>query len=544
MNDNRAPEFSSEGNKEQREGFLLPQKRRIFYSRKQVLKAISNGFRNTGRVPLHRFQLFTQKDGRQYPLYDFLAAHPRTIERVFNFAKKRNLAIFHQGTFFLRRETAEQLVKNRVEVYKEETNKRKAREKIARLDLLTLSGPNKLVRLVYRVLIVVNDKDGRTLWRFVKYLWKLKIYPEVWEKEDGYRIYIYFYSSKVYEEKRVKDKEGNVKVEKREMGYILAYASDYRIRDVEFALEHLCSKIGLKASIISTSKGMWVEEIPNPLEGGFSTKLYIRGFPLPLENLWKKLLNVWLPKIYRLSDNVQKPKDPEKAEEALKEMDNLLKHSSVFHALNQYGTLKACRQLWKAGYSLSDIDQELRKRLDIRTKSDEKALQTFLEYFYKHYTNIGRPKVWRRQKKEPKHEHYWELAEKVKSALEEGYRKKTHIARYLGCSRGRVENLHKFLRKHSYDLADLLNRYEEVIAFLKEHAKGGNKWHRKKEWDKSAWIQEWQKRKEEYIQIRKKEATLRREKKRAQLEAKGINTDRWRQAPVQLLPINPWETTF
>jgi hypothetical protein len=523
---------------EQREEFLLPQKRKIFYSRKQVLKAISNGFRNPSSVPLHRFQLFTQRDGRQYPLYDFLAAHPRTIARVFNFAKKRNLSIFHQGIFFLRRETAEQLVQNRVKVYKEETNKRKAREKIARLDLLTLSGPNKLVRLVYRVLIVVDDKDKDALWRFVKYLWKLKVYPEVWEAEDGYHIYIYFYFSKVYEEKRVKDKEGNVKVEKREIGYTLAYASDYRVRDVELALESLCSKVGLKASIVSANIGLWVEGVPNPLKGGFSTKLFIKGFPLPLENLWKKLLNVWLPKIYRLSYEVKKPKNPEKAKEALKELDNLSKHSNVFQALNQHGTLKACRQLWKAGYSLVDIDQELRKRLVIRTKSDEKALQNFLEYFYKHYTDIGKPKVWHRQKKERKHEHYWELAEKVKEALEKGYRKTTHIARYLGCTRDRVKKFKSFLQKNGYSLEDLLTRHEEVIAFLKEHAKGGNKWHRKREWDKSAWVQEWQRKKEEYIQIRKKEAALRREKKRAQLEAKGINPDRWRQSPVQLLPMD------
>uniref|UniRef100_A0A7C5WZ91 Uncharacterized protein n=1 Tax=Thermocrinis ruber TaxID=75906 RepID=A0A7C5WZ91_9AQUI len=289
---------------------LLPQKRRIFYSGKRVLKAISNGFRNPTSVPLHRFQLFTQKDGRQYPLYDFLAADPRTIAKVFKFAKERNLDVFHQGTFLLRKETAKQLIQNRVKAYKEEENKRRAREKIARLDLLTLSGPNKLVRLAYRVLIVVDDKDGRVLWRFVKYLWKLKVYPEVWETEDGYRIYIYFYLSKVYEEKKVKDKEGNIRLEKRERGYILPYASDYRIRDVELALERLCSKIGIKASIISANIGMWVE-------GVVSSKLFIKGFPLPLENLWKKLLNVWFPKVYQLSYTVKKPKDIEKAEEAV-----------------------------------------------------------------------------------------------------------------------------------------------------------------------------------------------------------------------------------
>ena len=69
-----------------------------------------------------------------------------------------------------------------------------------------------------------------------KDLWKLKIYPEVWETEDGYHIYIYFYFSKAYEEKRVKDKEGNVRVEKREVGYILSYASDKQNYTVDFAM--------------------------------------------------------------------------------------------------------------------------------------------------------------------------------------------------------------------------------------------------------------------------------------------------------------------
>ncbi|MCI4454499.1 MAG: hypothetical protein JHC25_06085 [Thermodesulfobacterium sp.] len=497
-----------------------------------MLKAISNGFRNPAYVPLHRFQLFAWKDGKRYPLYDFLAADPRTIAKVFKFAKEKNLDILHQGTFFLRKETARQLVQNRIEVYKEEKNRERAIEKIARLDLPTLSGPNKLVRLAYRVFIDVIEKDGRSLWRFVKYLWKLKIYPEVWETEDGYHIYIYFYFSKAYEEKKVKDKEGDIKVEKREKGYILAYARDYRIRDVELALERLSSKVGLKVGIISANKGVWIEGFSN-------SKLLIKGFPLPLEDLWRKLLNVWLPTIYRLSYTSNKPKDTEKSEEALKELDTLLisKGSDVFQALSQHGTLKACKKLWKAGYSLVEIEQELRKRLDIRTKSDEKALQEFLEYFYTHYTNIGKPKVWRREKKERKQEHYWEVAEKVKSALEEGYRKITHIARHLGYTRGKVKNFKSFLEKHGYSLEDLLTKPDEVIAFLKEHSKGGNKW-RKKEWDKSAWIEEWQRKKEEYIKIRRQEAAMRREKKRAELFAEGKNPDRWRQAPVQILPAN------
>jgi len=113
------------------------------------------------------------------------------------------------------------------------------------------------------------------------------------------------------------------------------------------------------------------------------------------------------------------------------------------------------------------------------TASDKIALQNFLDYFSTHYTDIERPYVRQHKKKERKHEHYYEFAEQVKGALEKGYLRVADIARYLGCARHKVENLQRFLRKHGYDLVDLLNRYEEVMAFLKEHAKGGNKWHKK-----------------------------------------------------------------
>jgi hypothetical protein len=33
----------------------------------------------------------------------------------------------------------------------------------------------------------------------------------------------------------------------------------------------------------------------------------------------------------------------------------------VFHALNQHGTLIACKKLWDAGYELDDIERELQR---------------------------------------------------------------------------------------------------------------------------------------------------------------------------------------
>jgi hypothetical protein len=342
-------------------------------------------------------------------------------------------------------------------------------------------------------------------------------------------------------------------VEKVLVGYELPYADDYRIKDVEECLKVLCGKLGIKPDIVSAKHAVWLEGLPNPLKDGFATKLVFTGFPLPLQDLWQKLLKVNpakvrqavhqnKPRYYR--ERKPKKQDTDKKEEALRELKNLLsgEHSSVFHALNQHGTLIACRKLWKAGYSVDDIKRELEKRLKIRKKSDEKYLQKFLAYFEKNYTTPTHrqespPKEEEHKEEEPKHEHYWELAEKVKEALEKGYRKTTHIAQYVGCSRDRVKHFKSFLQKHGYSLEDLLTRHEEVFAFLKAHAKGGNKWKRKKEWDREAWLEEFHRTTAEYIKQRKREAEIRGAKKRAELKEQGIDPDGWTHAPVWFLPV-------
>jgi hypothetical protein len=100
-----------------------------------------------------------------------------------------------------------------------------------------------------------------------------------------------------------------------------------------------------------------------------------------------------------------------------------------------------------------------------------------------------------------------------------------------------VKHLKSFLQKHGYSLEDLLTRHEEVLAFLKAHAKGGNKWKRKKEWDREAWLEEFHRTTAEYIKQRKREAEIRRAKKRAELREQGIDPDGWMHAPVWFLPV-------
>jgi len=526
-------EGSGQGGGGSRQTALLPQKTRKWHSREKVSQAYSQGFRGPAYVPVHRFLLFVNEGNEWKPKYAFEAVDPRSIAQVVDFALENNLSILYHGTFFLDRETRKKLQENRQKAKGD-------RKKIAELDRRALFGHNRLSRVAFWVFIDIDNKDEHALGKLVKYLRKMGISPEVWETQNGYHVYIYFYYRKEYQYVEVEDEDGKTRMEKVFVGYILPYASNYKIGDVEKALKHICSKLSIEADIVSAKHSVWMEGVPNSVKGGFATKLLRKGYPLSLEDLWRKMLNVLIPLLYRKSHSKPKPKpeSPDVAEEALRELDRLLggQHSNVFCALRQHGTLKACRQLWKAGYDLFDIEFELRRRLDIQNSSDKIALQNFLDYFSTYYTDIERPHVRQHEKKERKHEHYYEFAEKVKEALEKGYLRVADIARYLGCARHKVENLQRFLRKHGYDLVDLLNRYEEIMAFLKEHAKGGNKWHKK---DKEAWLAEMQQKKAEYIQRCKEEAEKRRAKKRAELEAKGIDPDRWRQAPV-LFPSIPY----
>jgi len=544
LNNNFIPKFAKcQGGG--RQTALLPQKTRSIYSYNQLKKALSEGLWSPAAVPVSRFQFFVEKDGEKRPVGAFAGSDPRTIEFYLELARKNNWAVLYQGTILITRKTAEELRENR----------RTAKgdwEKITQLDQQALFG-KEVVRLAYRVLIDIDKKDEVAIRKLVKYLLKLKVYPEVWETKDGYHLYFYFYYSKVYQEIKVIDEDGKERVEKVLVGYTLPYADDYRIKDVEECLKVLCAKLRIQPDIVSAKHAVWLEGVPNPLKDGFATKLVFTGFPLPLQDLWKKLLKVNpakvrqkvrqnKPRYYR--KRKPKQKDTDNAEETRWELKNLLsgEHSSVFHALNQHGTLIACRKLWKAGYGVPAIRAELEKHLKIRKGSGEKYLQKFLDYFEKNYTKSTNKKESplkeeEQKKEEPKHEHYWELAEKVKEALEKGYRKTTHIAQYVGCSRDRVKHFKSFLNRHGYKLEDLLTRYEEVLAFLKAHAKGGNKWQRKREWDREAWLEDFHRKEAEYIKQCKREAEIRRAKKRAELKEQGIDPDGWVHAPVWFLPV-------
>jgi hypothetical protein len=373
---------------------LLPQKTRKFYSYKQLKKALSEGFRNPDAVPVSRFQFFAKKDGESEeakgePVGAFVGSDPQTIRKKLELARKNNWAVLYQGTIFINKKTAKKLWENR-RIAKGDW------KKIAQLDQQDLFG-EEFVRLAYRVFIDIDNKDEVAIRKLVKYLRKLKVYPEVWETKDGYHLYIYFYYRKVYREIRVIDEDGKERVEKVWVGYELPYADDYRIKDVEESLKVLCAKLGIQPDIVSAKHAVWLEGFPNPLKDGFATKLVFKGFPLPLQDVWKKLLNLNpakvrqkvhqnKPRYYR--KRKPKEKDTDNAEETRWELKNLLsgEHSSVFHALNQHGTLIACRKLWKAGYSVPDIRAELEKHLKIRKGSDEKYLQKFLDYFEKNYT--------------------------------------------------------------------------------------------------------------------------------------------------------------
>jgi ribosomal protein S6 len=516
---------------------LLPQRARRFHSGAQVLTALSEGFRGPKYAPVHRFQLFAQQDGERFPVYEFPVADPLRIEEIIQFAKERNLAILYQGVVFLKREAIRQLKENRKKVYQTVKDKQKAIEEIAKLDLQALSGEDKWVRLAHWVVIDIDCKD-EAVWRLIEHLQKLNIFPEVWETRRGYHIYIHFYLAKEYGERKVKDEEGNERIERYEKGYILPYANNRYIRSVEESLKVLCAKHGIKPDFVSATHAVWLEGVPNPIKDGFATKLILEGEPLPLLYLWERLLWVNPPQVFQKPSYKVRPKDDtDGAEEARRELHNLLsgEHSSAFHALSQHGTLIACKKLLEAGYDLLDIKHELRRNLNIRKKSDEKVLQKFLDHFEKNYTKPTNKQESTPKEKEHKHEHWEELAVRVIEAWKNGYQKISHIAKYLGVTRGKIYHLRVFLQEHGYEWEHLFTKSEEVLAFLKAHRKGGNK--TRKVWDKKAWIKERKRKIEEYKRRMKEESRIHRAKKRAEMKSKGMDPDRWKQAPVQFLPV-------
>lgn len=219
--------------------------------------------------------------------YAFGAVDPRSIAYVINFALENNLSPLYHGTFFLDKGTRKKLQENR----------QKAKgdwKKIAKLDRQALFGHNRLARVAFWVFIDIDNKDEHTLRKLVKYLRKMGIYPEVWEIQKGYHVYIYFYYRKEYNYVKVEDEDGKTRVEKVFVGYILPYARNYKIGDVEKALKHLRSKLGIEADIVSAKHSVWMEGMPNPIKGGFATKLLRKGYPLSLEDLWQKMLNMRL----------------------------------------------------------------------------------------------------------------------------------------------------------------------------------------------------------------------------------------------------------
>jgi hypothetical protein len=459
------------------------------------------------------------------------------IEEIIQFAKDRNLAILYQGVVFLKREAIRQLKENRKKVYQTVKDKQKAIEEIAKLDLQALSGEDKWVRLAHWVVIDIDYKD-EAVWRLVEHLQKLNIFPEVWESRRGYHIYIHFYLAKEYGERKVKDEEGNERIERYEKGYILPYANNRYIRSLEESLKFLCAKHGIKPDFVSATHAVWLEGVPNPIKDGFATKLILEGEPLPLLYLWERLLWVNPPTVFQKPSYKVRPKDDtDRAEEAQRELHNLLsgEHSSAFHALSQHGTLIACKKLLEAGYDLLDIKHELRRNLNIRKKSDEKVLQKFLDHFEKNYTKPTNKQESTPKEKEHKHEHWEELAVRVIEAWKNGYQKISHIARYLGVTRGKIYHLRAFLQEHGYEWEHLFTKSEEVLAFLKAHRKGGNK--TQKVWDKEAWIKERKRKIEEYKRSMKEESRIHRARKRAEMKSKGLDPDRWKQAPVQFLPV-------
>ena len=158
--------------------------------------------------------------------------------------------------------------------------------------------------MVQYILIDADAKQGVTfekLKKLIKYLHKLKIYPEVWESTSGIGNYHIYINLVGMVERFKTHNESGVEEEKRK--YYLPYASDYCVQLIIQALKELFLHLNIPYDSISTDRAVWLEGVENPEKGGKASKKIWNGKPHRLDSLVKKLQPFWEKK---LREEVQK----------------------------------------------------------------------------------------------------------------------------------------------------------------------------------------------------------------------------------------------
>jgi len=330
------------------------------------------------------------------------------------------------------------------------------------------------------LLIDIDQKDEETrrkLFRLVKFLTKLGVYPTVYETKKGFHFYIHIISRAV---------SVPVSKEKVEVHYYPVGEEDYKelLEDAVEALRNLLNAFKLNADFVSYKHSVFVEGLYNPIKE-YATQCIFSGRPITIKKLARTLSKyIGIAKLKKRAVEFSKAKAKRQGVEHSIQLPDY-NHSTLFHYLSQDGMLVlAWRIMDRTSGDIYAVERAILEKAQPKTRSDEKALENFLDHVRRTYRPL---KQATKTEKERKHLHYYEYAPHIRDALSLGIQGLRAIARYVSEKLGK--KVHHYVISEIFAIVpegEFLNDYEKALEKLKKHAKGGVRLRDKEEWLKLA----------------------------------------------------------
>jgi len=382
----------------------------------------------------------------------------RTAELIISQALKKGYAVLHRGIYYIPKEVWEEY-KARYEEVKENP--------ALSFEIFNLS---KLIKTGDAILIDLDNVSEEEVKKFVKYLHKLEIYPEVWRSASGkgYHIYIHliYRVVKLKETKEVDSPHGRIKQTTDEgTFYELPYANDYRIELIETAIKEVLRRLKIRYDSVSAKRAVWLEGLYNPLKGGKSEKI-LNGKLHRIDKVYEKLRPLWEATLKEKALLKFKRKKPKKGTyKVVSQIENETASNPIdfIQANLKNGTITS---LLNQGLEPSEVGEILASHY----QGNEKAFKRAWEKAEEFINATFRPLKPTRRKKERKHRHYWEYIPAIKECLEKGITSAYAISKRTGIPKASVLEIFRRFTKEQ-----ILNQTEEVIRYLQANEKGGNK---------------------------------------------------------------------
>jgi hypothetical protein len=390
-----------------------------------------------------------------------VAQSDKTAQRIINDAVSKGYAILDRGIFYIPKK-----------VWKEYKARYKEVKENPALSFQIFDF-SRLIKLGDSVLIDLDDVSEGDVKRFVKYLHKLGVYPNVWlsASRKGYHIQIdlIYRVVRLREVEEVDSPNGRVKqIVDRGTFYEFPYANDHRIEKIEDALKEILRRLRIPYDSVSAKRAVWLEGVYNPIKKGRSVKVY-NGKVHRIDKVYENLRPLWEKTLKEraLKELKRKKKLQRGTYEVVAEIENVSASNPVdyIRANLKNGTITVLLNQGLEPYEVGEV-------LASHYEGDEKAFWRAWRGTENHILTTYRPlkPSNRRRLKERKHRHYWEYIPKIKEALKEGITTIGGISRKAKVPKTAVwEILQKFSREQ------ILTNTEEVIAYLKANQKGGNK---------------------------------------------------------------------